>query len=112
MLTDGGSSADQEPSLSSTETLVETLDPAASGRPSPLKSATARDVGSNPVTVVIGGPKLPPPVPRRTVGPPTASRFVTTRSSTRSPFTSAALIESGFAPAAKDCAGWKVPSPL
>src|SRR5262245_34132268 len=111
MLTVGGSSGDQSPSLSRTETLAECAT-AASGRPSQLKSATTREVAKDPTAVVIGGPKLALPSPRRTVRPPTGSPWVTTRSSTPSPLTSAAWTEQGSLPAAKDCAGWKVPSPL
>ena len=73
ILIDGGSSGDQSPSLSSTETAFEPRSAAAtSGRPSPLKSPTVTAKGHEPAAWSIGEENVPSPKPRSTLTvPPT-----------------------------------------
>ena len=88
-----------------------------SGIPSPLRSATAREDGSFPAAVVIMGPKVPFPSPRKvpTVSPipvATLPALPTTRSGMLSPFTSAMTTVWGPRLSTSNGPGLNVPSPL
>src|SRR5437763_7348287 len=99
MLIEGASSAGQIPLLSSTETLLELeLADAASGRPSPLKSPTATQIGYEPTAAFTGGLKAPVPVPSSTLTVP-GSWLAVTRSILPSPLKSAMATDRGCEPA-------------
>src|SRR5207247_8154570 len=71
MVIDGASSAGQVPSLSRTERLLELeLADAASGRPSPLKSPTATQIGYGATAAFTGALKVSAPVPSSTLTVP------------------------------------------
>src|SRR5438105_941381 len=102
----------QLPSLSRIATPFEpAFAAAASGRPSPLKSAITRELGEPPVAVVIGAARPPRPSPKRTVRAPGADWLVTMTSSLPSPLTSLAVADAGALPAVKDRDGAKLPAP-
>src|SRR5689334_5541697 len=101
------------PSLSRIATLLEPrFGAAASGRPSPLKSAMTSELGEPPVAVVIDVvDRAPFPSPKRTITDPADDRSITTRSSLPSALTSQALADPA-PPMAKSRVNWKVLFPL
>src|SRR5439155_1305043 len=104
--------------LISTETLSELkLVTTRSGRPSPLRSPMATEVGFTPAPKLTGSRKVPSPLPSSNKTGLGAGKVKSTLATARSAYpsllTSATATVTGLRPAVgKLCAAWKVPSPL